>query len=260
MGAAAMVVFDIDGVLREVTQSYRLAIADTVEQFTQHQYRPTLMEIDQLKTEGIWNNDWEASQELIYRYWESQGQYREALGLNYSELVEFFQGRYRGTDWNGYITSETLLVSRPYLDTLTQNQILWGFFSGAMRDEAKYALEYRLGLSNLALVAMEDAPGKPNPTGLFQVVEQLDPHPEIPVFYLGDTVADMRTVAEAKREQPQRQWWAIGILPPHVQTCAERMATYGEQLRNAGAYKVFKNVEEFTLGEIEAVIGKDHPL
>lgn len=48
-------------------------LADTVEQFTQGAYRPSPEDIDQLKAEGIWNNDWEGSMELIYRYFESQG-------------------------------------------------------------------------------------------------------------------------------------------------------------------------------------------
>jgi HAD superfamily phosphatase len=61
-------VFDIDGVIRDVAGSYRRALADTVEHFTAGNYRPTPEDIDLLKSEGIWNNDWEASQELIQRY------------------------------------------------------------------------------------------------------------------------------------------------------------------------------------------------
>ena len=60
-------IFDIDGVIRDVSGSYRRALADTVEFFTKSAYRPTSEEIDELKAEGIWNNDWEASQELIAR-------------------------------------------------------------------------------------------------------------------------------------------------------------------------------------------------
>ncbi|MBO3464500.1 TIGR01548 family HAD-type hydrolase, partial [Aetokthonos hydrillicola CCALA 1050] len=66
-----IVVFDIDGVVRDVGGSYRRALADTVQHFTDHAYRPTSEDIDQLKSEGTWNNDWEASQELIYRYFET---------------------------------------------------------------------------------------------------------------------------------------------------------------------------------------------
>ena len=67
----AIAVFDIDGVLRDVSGSYQRALADTVEKFTDGQYRPTDDEIDTLKGEGLWNNDWEASQELVYRFFLS---------------------------------------------------------------------------------------------------------------------------------------------------------------------------------------------
>ncbi|MBC7969611.1 MAG: hypothetical protein H7Z11_05680, partial [Verrucomicrobia bacterium] len=77
-GLGVVVIFDIDGVIRDVGGSYRRALADTVEHFTKGAYRPTPWDIDALKAEGIWNNDWEASQELLYRYFEAQGQSRNA--------------------------------------------------------------------------------------------------------------------------------------------------------------------------------------
>ena len=46
----AIVVFDIDGVIRDVGGSYRRAIADTVEHFTGGASRPTLTDIDALKS------------------------------------------------------------------------------------------------------------------------------------------------------------------------------------------------------------------
>jgi len=57
-----IVVFDIDGVVRDVSGSYRRALADTVEHYTGGEYRPTSEDIDRLKAEGTWNNDWEGSQ------------------------------------------------------------------------------------------------------------------------------------------------------------------------------------------------------
>jgi HAD superfamily phosphatase len=175
----AIAVFDIDGVIRDVGGSYRRALADTVEHFTQGAYRPTPQDIDALKAEGIWNNDWEGSQELIYRHFETQGQARTDLTLDFDALVDFFQRRYRGpvladpNQWTGYISQEPLLVEGDYFQTLQTAQVAWGFFSGATRGSAQYVLERRVGLIKPILVAMEDAPGKPDPTGLFQVAETL---------------------------------------------------------------------------------------
>ncbi len=257
----SLVVFDIDGVVRDVGGSYRRALADTVEQFTEGAYRPTPEEIDHLKLEGMWNNDWEASQELVYRYFESAGQKRSQLNLDYDVLVAFFQSRYRGPDphhWTGYICDEPLLLQPSYLEQLTAAGIPWGFFSGATRGSANYVLEQRLGLKSPLLIAMEDAPGKPDPTGLFAAVQAMEERssvpPSTPVIYVGDTVADIYTIEKARSLSvskgeslhPQRRWIAVGILPPHVQETQQKRDAYANALKAAGAAAIFRNVQELT--------------
>ena len=250
-GTIAIAVFDIDGVVRDVSGSYRRAIADTVEHFTAAKYRPMPGDIDELKSEGIWNNDWDASQELVYRYFEGQGKTRTEINLDFDNLVAFFQSRYRGSDpvnMDGYITQEPLLLEPAYLASLTAAGIPWGFFSGAMRAEAAYVLEGALGLENPVVVAMEDAPGKPDPTGLFDVLQQLQKrYPDsdtTPVIYIGDTVADMYVVEKAKEQQPDRPWIGVGVLPPHVS--GDRRDAYIDNLEKAGAAVVLSNVQELT--------------
>lgn len=257
----AIVVFDIDGVVRDVGGSYRRALADTVEQFTAFAYRPTQADIDQLKSEGVWNNDWEASQELIYRYFEAQGQPRSHRMLDYQAIVAFFQSRYRGPDpqnWTGYICHEPLLLQPSYLEQLTAAGIPWGFFSGATKGSATYVLEKRLGLHSPVLIAMEDAPGKPDPTGLLATVRQLEQRSlvdsSIPVIYVGDTVADIYTVQKARSLHPNRCWIGVGILPPHVQETSSRRDAYADTLKAAGAAVIFSNVEELTPVQIQQLV------
>jgi HAD superfamily phosphatase len=249
--ASAIAIFDIDGVVRDVGGSYRRALADTVEQFTKGAYRPSMEDIDQLKKEGCWNNDWEASQEMVYRYFEAQGRSRHDLNLSYETLVAFFQSRYRGSDphhWTGYICQEPLLMQAPYLEQLTQAGVPWGFFSGATRGSASYVLEKRLGLETPPLVAMEDAPGKPDPTGLMDVIRLLEARHRLPlnlpVLYAGDTVADMQTVVRAQEQYPSRLWIGVGILPPHAQHPSDYAAAYGETLQQAGSTIVLNNIEQ----------------
>ena len=269
-GTNAIVVFDIDGVIRDVGGSYRRALADTVEQFTNGAYRPSPCDIDALKAEGRWNNDWEASQELLYRYFEAQGRSRsvseresravtatDPIKLDYDELVAFFQSRYRGPDpthWTGYICQEPLLLQPTYLDQLTQAGIRWGFFSGATTGSARYILEQRLGLRSPVLIAMEDAPGKPDPTGLVQTVRLLNGSGAAPVIYVGDTVADMQTIARARQVQPDRRWFAVGVLPPHVQETDATKQAYIATLQQSGAQVVYDNVQELTVGAIEGLV------
>jgi HAD superfamily phosphatase len=253
MEMSAIVVFDIDGVIRDVGNSYRLALADTVAEFTGGAYRPTAVDIDQLKGEGIWNNDWEASQELIYRHFESQGQTRSSLNLDYAQIVAYFQTKYRGTDsvnWNGYICNEPILASLNYFCSLTTANIPWGFFSGATTGSASYILERRLGLNAPILVAMEDAPGKPDPSGLFTVVMRLGlQHGNIdalPIIYVGDTVADMQTIVKARTVQPHRTFVAVGVLPPHILAATDQVNSYRDSLIRSGAKVVINNVKELT--------------
>ncbi|MGD1703264.1 TIGR01548 family HAD-type hydrolase [Dapis sp. BLCC M229] len=257
----AILVFDIDGVIRDVGGSYRRAIADTVEYCTSGAFTPTLADIDQLKSEGVWNNDWEASRELVYRHFEGQAQKREDVALDYQKLVAFFQSRYRGLDednWNGYICSEPLLVSSGYFEELMAAGFSWGFFSGAMRAEVAYVLEGKLELSFPVVVAMEDAPGKPDPTGLFEVVEQLEKQDglaeNLPVIYVGDTVGDIYTVENARKQVPSRSWVGVGVLPPHVQESEERQNVYTAKLLEAGAKVVLDNIEELSVEAIGSLI------
>lgn len=251
----AIVVFDIDGVVRDVAGSYRRAISDTVEHFTQGQFRPTPADIDDLKAEGCWNNDWEASQELMTRF--AKAQHNAETLPPFQAIIDFFQTRYRGENFSGYIQNEPLLLSQSYLEELTQDGVLWGFFSGATRGSAEYVLEQRLGLEHPVLVAMEDAPGKPDPAGLFQAVILLSNQYSFsgdltislnfPIVYVGDTVADMQTVARAKHLYPMQQWVGVGVIPPHVQG----RLPYTDLLKGVGAIAVLDSVKQLTLDYIE---------
>lgn len=254
----ALAIFDIDGVVRDVSGSYRRAIADTVEHFTQGHYRPNSTDIDQLKSEGIWNNDWKASQELIQRYSNASD---NAYSTDYDAIVAYFQGRYRGhgddpSQWTGYITQEPVLMSAQYLANLAMSGVPSAFFSGATRGSANYILQQRMGLAEPILVAMADAPSKPDPTGLYMTVAQLEKTapPGLPVLYAGDTVADMTTVQAAKAEFPERLWLGVGVLPPHVQIDSDYQNRYSQTLKDAGASLVLPHVEQLTAETIQSVI------
>ncbi|MEM7063636.1 MAG: TIGR01548 family HAD-type hydrolase [Cyanobacteria bacterium P01_B01_bin.77] len=254
----ALAIFDIDGVVRDVSGSYRRAIADTVEKFTQGHYRPTPSDIDQLKSEGIWNNDWQESQELILRHGQVSG-YQYAS--DYNAIVTYFQERYRGkgdnpSQWTGYITQEPVLMSAQYLANLAKGGVPSAFFSGATRGSANYILQQRMGLTEPILIAMADAPSKPDPTGLYMTIAQLEATttPGLPVLYAGDTVADMATITAAKAEFPQRTWLGIGVLPPHVQTDNDYNNRYRDTLKAAGAVLVVSHIEQLTCEKIQTLI------
>lgn len=262
MNPIAIAVFDIDGVVRDVSKSYRRAIADTVEQYTGGSYRPTVEDIDQLKREGVWNNDWKASEALIYRYFQQHNQIQPSI--SYENIVDYFQQRYRGPNtedpdqWTGYIANEPLLIDKEYLQSLLQLGIPSAFFSGATRGSANFVLQRRIGLSEPILVAMEDAPSKPDPTGLMMAVQRIESQqPAVqnrPVLYAGDTAADMKTIIAARDQFPERQWFAIGILPPHALRDPAYKADYAASLELAGAEVVLESVRQLTADLIRPML------
>ncbi|MDG2989917.1 TIGR01548 family HAD-type hydrolase [Candidatus Synechococcus calcipolaris G9] len=252
MSPLAIVLFDIDGIVRDVSRSYRRALQETVAHFTQG-YHPSQRDIDGLKAEGAWNNDWHASEELIYRYFETQGQDRAQVQLEYEDIVAFFQSKYRGANWNGYIQDEALLVSSDYFQQFSRAGMAWGFVSGATRASASYVLEGRLGLESPLLIAMEDAPGKPDPAGVLQATQRLDPMGHSPTIYVGDTVADMQTVIHARNQDGDRPWFGLGVIPPHV--AAADSPAYGDRLFQGGANRVLNQTVDVTPALISEVTG-----
>ena len=240
-----LLALDIDGVVRDVSQSYRRALADTVEYFTQGAFRPSATEIDQLKAEGCWNNDWEGSQELVYRYFENLGHQRQDFPLDFEQLVEYFQRRYLGNpeQLNGYIQDEPLLVDLYYFKQLDREKISWGFVSGASRRSAEHVLA-RVGLRQVPLVAMGEAAEKPNPEGLLQLAKSGNSVER--VFYAGDTVADIHTTLNAQAQDPGRTYIAIGVIPPHLWE-SERESDYITTLKAAGAHVVVKRMTDITV-------------
>ena len=250
--------------IRDVGGSYRRAIIETVHHYSGG--RPEPASIDALKAEGCWNNDWQASLELLRR--AGLGQTGRPALPAFEALVEVFNGFYFGGDpegdpaaWRGFIGDEPLLVEPAFFDALSAASIAWGFVSGAEPPSARFVLQRRLGLSDPPLIAMGDAPDKPDPTGLLRLAAELAGPlgaEAPPVAYLGDPVADVLTVMRARQAAPDQRFFALAVAPPHLQAAgaAGRRAPYEAQLRQAGADAVIPATEA-VLEALEAVLGND---
>ncbi|HHG2222505.1 TIGR01548 family HAD-type hydrolase [Synechococcus sp. WH 5701] len=251
----AVLLFDIDGVIRDVSGSYRRAIAETVHHFGG--WRPEPEQIDALKAEGHWNNDWQASLELLRR----QG-LQPLPPLNV--VVEVFSRLYFGGDpdgdpsgWRGFIRSEPLLVQHGFFQVLEQAGIAWGFVSGAEPPSCRYVLQQRLGLVDPPLIAMGEAPEKPDPTGFLRLALTLGTTSSggaLPVAYLGDTVADVHTVVAARRQRPDLHLLSLAVAPPHLHTPEQTSARegYEQGLRSAGADQILPSTSSL---EPEQLLG-----
>ena len=251
MQTIGLILFDIDGVIRDVTNSYRLSVQKTVLKFCN--WEPSSYDIDELKNEGIWNNDWDLTLELIKRFIN-----KNKLSLkspSRDNVIKNFEKLYFGCNphenylkWSGFINNEKLLVDKNFFNFLTLNKINWGFVSGAELPSAKFILENRLSLNNPPLIAMNDAPDKPNPTGFLKLANELLEEDFgrncPPVAYVGDTIADIQTIINARRSYPSQRFISIGVIPPHLQTGENvpKQFKYESKLKAAGADFIISSV------------------
>jgi len=248
-----LILFDIDGVIRDVSESYRLAVKKTVYSFCK--WEPSSLDIDNLKNEGIWNNDWDLSLELIKRF-----NIEKNLSITppmREEIIKIFEKLYFGCSpdeeynkWTGFIQNERLLVNEELFKTLTKNKILWGFVSGAEVPSAKFVLEKKLNLKNPPLIAMGDAPDKPNPEGFIYLAQRLFNHKlgatSPPIAYVGDTTADINTVINARQVIPEQVFISIGIAPPHLHSAnyEKERIKYENNLEMSGADLVIQSIND----------------
>ena len=249
-----ILLFDIDGVIRDVSGSYRLAIQKTVHHFTS--WTPSLEVIDLLKAEGNWNNDWDTSLELIKRHLKTQKHFAREIPRR-DNLISIFNNYYFGGNpeshpslWKGFIKNEPLLIDKDFFEKLSQRGIYWGFVSGAERTSALYVLKNKLNLVSPKLIAMGDAPEKPNPNGLIMLSREIadkELGPEAPtISYLGDTVADVRTILNARKVIPEQSFKSYAVAPPHLHKieAKELRFVYENKLKDSGADYIISSTRD----------------
>ena len=171
------ILFDLDGVLADVTDSYRVAIRDTAAEFG---VEVTNADIERIKAGGDANDDWEVTRRLLAE---------SGLDVAIEEVIERFQRLYLGTtDRTGLRERERSLVDADRLAAAVGGRSI-GVVTGRPRAEARWFLE-RSGLADLVevLVAREDAPLKPDPAGILKALAVLG---AADAWFFGDTVDDM---------------------------------------------------------------------
>jgi HAD superfamily phosphatase len=181
-----LLVFDMDGVLVDVTESYRETIARTVEHFTGA--RPPHERIQEVKNAGGWNDDWKLSHHLV----------REAgIEAAFEDVVSHFQGLFlgNGSGEDGLMLRERWVAKPGALEELNE-QFGFAVFTGRPKVEAEMTLRrFAPGLVFAPVIGMEDVNNhKPAPEGLLKILET---NSGCRVFYVGDTVDDARCAKAA---------------------------------------------------------------
>ncbi len=191
-----MLVFDMDGVLVDVTESYRETIVKTVEHFTGKTI--SRVSIQDYKNQGGWNNDWLLSQKICHDL---------GVEIPYATIVEYFN--YLFLD-QGMIHRERWLPRDGLLDRLSE-RFEFAIFTGRTTEEAEITLKREGVRDRFLLVSANDVEcEKPAPDGLLKIAAM---HPGIKLLYIGDTVDDARCakaayvpfIGIAARNSPRRE-------------------------------------------------------
>jgi len=204
--------FDLDGVLADVSRSYRRAIVETAATWG---VGLTPGDVTEAKIGGDANNDWQLTRRLL----EERG---VEVGLD--EVTERFEGLYQGSDQApGLRRLESLRIDRAELERIAARLPL-GVVTGRPRSDAMRFLEEQ-GVADLfsALVCMEDAPPKPNPAPVLLAMERLGVST---AWMVGDTPDDLRAAR------------AAGVLPIAVTAPGDDGSMMTEKLKAAGAARL----------------------
>ena len=205
----------MDGVLADVSKSYRSAIQQTAAAFG---VEVSFEDIAAVKAAGNANNDWVVTARILEQY---------GAAVAFDDVKREFEDRYQGENgFSGLWKTEQLLTARSVLESLAARLPL-GVVTGRPRKDAERFLS-SMGIADLfsSVVCMEDAPLKPDPTPVSLGLEQLGVER---AWMLGDTPDDI-VAARAADVLP------LGITAPGD--------TSTERLLCAGASRVLNNIEE----------------
>ncbi len=201
--------FDMDGVLADVSASYHRAVIETARTFGVEFSPP---QVRRAKQEPRSNNDWRVTQRLL-----AQAGKQVALGVVTSRFEEIYHGR---GGRPGLWRSERAIFPRDLLQRLGRLLPLGLVTGRPRRDALRFLKKERLRDVFSAVVCLEDAPAKPSPSPVRLALERLGVRR---AWLVGDTTDD---VAAAR---------AAGVVP--LGFCGSRGEGRGALLQ-AGAAEV----------------------
>jgi len=219
-----LLVFDLDGVVFDVRNSYRAAIEKTFEHFSGKTLEAGA--IQNAKNSGGLNCDWDLTKYLL-----------EKAGINVEldEVMKVFQEHFfdkTKEGRKGLIDDEELILDKELLKTLSEKYD-FAVFTGRPEEEALYSLKKNGILKYFNIVISKDClpfdRQKPWPDGL-ELIKKSGTYTKI--TYFGDTADDMKTAKAAGV-------CAVGVLPPQ-----DKSGSLKEQLKQSGAETVVDNINE----------------
>ena len=212
-----IIVFDMDGVLVDVSESYRETIVRTVEHFTGRRIAREL--IQDYKNAGGWNNDWALSQKICADL---------GVTVEYAAVVDHFNDLFLK---QGLIHRERWLPKNGFFEKLSEKFDL-AIFTGRNQEEVAVTLERECCRDRFCVIVSSDdvRNPKPHPEGLLAIAAR---HPGKTLLYVGDTVDDARSAQAANVP-------FIGVVGPETPG-REAVAAL---LQAEGAIRVLSDINE----------------
>jgi HAD superfamily phosphatase len=212
-----LIIFDMDGVLVDVSASYRATIQATVKHFSG--YEPTPEEVQDWKNRGGFNDDWKLSHAMLAG---------RGYDVPFQSVVDRFQEIFHGDGTDGLILREEWIGKDGLFNRLgTQHQL--AVFTGRLRWEANITLNRFLPETFEPVIGVDDVTNpKPDPEGLLKICASV-PHGRC--WYVGDSIDDARASAAAKIP-------FIGIASP----ASPRRDELIRLLREQGAVAILKDI------------------
>lgn len=179
-----LLIFDMDGVLVDVTDSYRSAIIASVKEICGAEV--TQADIQRYKNRGHSNNDWDLTLEIAREHGSS---------IAREEVITIFQRIYLGENCTGMISRERWLPRPGLLERLAV-KFRFALFTGRESWEAKFTLgKFVPQMTFDPIIGMHEVSReKPDPEGMLKIIGQVEP---AEVFYIGDVMDDFRAAQAA---------------------------------------------------------------
>lgn len=206
------VLFDMDGVLVDVRESFRAAVVATASRFG---VTVKSTDIAEAKARGNASDDWELTRALC-----ASGGVELAIDDVRDEFEAIYHGE-RGVE--GLKLRERILVAVSRLESWSRRLPL-GIVTARPRKDAIELLDrFDIGRFFSTVVSREDAPSKPNPAPVRLAMDQLG---VTRAWMVGDTIDDLMAAKEA------------GVVPIAVCASGEDPAAV------AGAARVLESANE----------------
>ena len=178
-----------------------------------------------------------AAREKVLAEWDRK-RLRDVFQQLYlgSELYRELEGGEPDLDTEGFIHDEPVLLAPDTREALEEWSL--GVLTGRPAAEAEIALD-RVGLDipEAHRFTMDDwEEGKPHPHGLVELTKRFDAESAV---FAGDTLDDIRTARNAAEDDPDREFYGVGVLTGGLSGDEGR-----RKFRNAGADIIIETIND----------------